>query len=167
MYPGSLETVSGRFYPPRVSAVWPGPHALTTRVKRCEPANTGFRRCGTGHTKQGCLSSGVACVARIGIRGSRFIHSGTRKHRKSHVLSCISLVFGFEKHGIPILRPDLEGPGERIPKCKPMISVTPKFSEIQRLYLMFWTSDPTLPSRAHPQDDVRRQATPSNELYTV
>ena len=27
------------------------------------------------------------------------------------------------------------------------------------------TSDPTLPSRAHPQDDVRRQATPSNYHY--
>ena len=65
MYPCSLETVSGQFYHPRVSAVWPGPHALTTRVKRCEPANTGFRRCGPGHTNQGCLSSRVACVARI------------------------------------------------------------------------------------------------------
>ena len=62
LYPCSLETVSGQFYHPRVSAVWPGPHALTTRVKRCEPANTGFRRCGPGHTNQGCLSSRVACV---------------------------------------------------------------------------------------------------------
>ena len=52
LYPGRLE-----------SAVWPGPHALTTRVKRCEPANTGAGRCGPGHTKQGCLSSGVAGVA--------------------------------------------------------------------------------------------------------
>ena len=54
LYPGRLE-----------SAVWPGPHALTTRVKRCEPANTGAGRCGPGHTKQGCLSSGVAGVALI------------------------------------------------------------------------------------------------------
>ena len=43
--------------------VLPGPHALTTRVKRCEPAHTGFRRCEPAHTKQGCLSNGVAGAA--------------------------------------------------------------------------------------------------------
>ena len=63
LYPGSLGTVSGRFYPPRVFAVWPGPHALTTRVTQCEPAHTGFRRCWPAHTKQGCLSSGVVWPA--------------------------------------------------------------------------------------------------------
>ena len=55
-------TQCGNFVKAHVFAVWPGPHALTTRVKRCEPANTGFRRCGPGHTNQGCLSSRVACV---------------------------------------------------------------------------------------------------------
>ena len=59
----------GTIYYPRVSAVWPGPHALTTRVKRCEPANTGFRRCGPGHTNQGCLSSRVACVEVLLVTG--------------------------------------------------------------------------------------------------
>ena len=69
LYPCSLETVLGQFYHPRVSAVWPGPHALTTRVKRCEPASTGFRRCGPGHTNQGCLSSRVACVEVLFVTG--------------------------------------------------------------------------------------------------
>jgi hypothetical protein len=53
LYPGRLE-----------SAVWPGPHALTTRVKRCEPAHTGFRRCEPAHTRNIRLSSGVALVTR-------------------------------------------------------------------------------------------------------
>ena len=51
------------------SNMWSWPHALTTRVKRCEPANTGFRRCGPGHTNQGCLSSRVACVEVLFVTG--------------------------------------------------------------------------------------------------
>ena len=67
-----------------------------------------------------------------------------------------------KKHGIPITVPDLAGPGGRVFLCFPMILTTPKFSESWRLYLLTGTSVLTLPSRAHPQDDVRRQATPSN-----
>ena len=71
MYKDKLETFNrkvmehestqcGNFVKAHVFAVWPGPHALTPRVKRCGQGHTGFRRCGPGHTKQGRLSSGVA-----------------------------------------------------------------------------------------------------------
>ena len=97
LYPGSLGTVSGRFSPPRVFAVWPGQHALTTRVKRCQPGHTGFRRSGPAHTKQSCLSSGVASATRIDSEGRNWQHSGPPKRRKSHVLLCMSLLFGVPK----------------------------------------------------------------------
>ena len=58
-------TQCGNFVKAHVFAVWPGPHALTTRVKRCGQGHTGFQRCGPGYTEQYRLSSGVARATRV------------------------------------------------------------------------------------------------------
>ena len=48
-----------------------------------------------------------------------------------------------------------------------MISIGPKVGAPQRTDLLTGTPVPTLPSRAHPQDDVRRQATPSKFIIIM
>ena len=55
----------------------------------------------------------------------------------------------------PIRRQDLGGPRGRSGQIKTPISTTPNFGGFWRPYPTTRTSAPTLPSRAHPKDDVR------------
>ena len=128
------------------------PHALTTSIKRCEPANTGSGRCCPAHTKQGCLSSGVAGVALVFPlripKPSKIIENHTYYHAFHEFLS--RLAYNRARfRGNPRTKARRE-------------SIDLDDGESQRSWATSRTSVPTLPSRAHPQDDMSRQATPSN-----
>ena len=53
-------TARGLSWPFHVHLDTHRPHGLTNSLVSCEPAHTDFRRCRPAHTKQGCLSNGVA-----------------------------------------------------------------------------------------------------------
>ena len=62
--------------------VLPGPRALTTKVKRCGPGHTGFRRCGQGNILEGRLLSDVARDTRIAALALRVEKRGSRRARE-------------------------------------------------------------------------------------